>query len=819
MAETFGQALRRFRDRAGLTVTELAEMLGASRHSIACWERDRRVPRDRARLLDLAQVLRLSDREMEQFIAATRRYSTHQDDLASIPTPTVPMDNGVSDAQYSAPSRYQLRAPVADFTGRTGEITQLISALQAAVARGGVAAISGVQGMGGIGKTELAYQVAHALQDTFPDAQIVLSLRGASSMPLTPIQALQAVIHAFTQDAQLPDDLDALVQHYISVLHGQRVLILADDARNAAQVRLLLPPPGCVLLITSRQRFTLPGMVTLDLAPLDETDAVTLLRGLCVRLNDADAQTLARACGYLPLALRISGSILHNDPALAVVDYLARLTSERQRLAQLRDPDDPDLDVAATLALSYAQLDTVAQQVFHQLGVLVADFATALAQAIIKAPANVDVESTLHLLLRRNLVMYDATRARWRLHDLLHDLARQELEAAGEYEATCWRYAHAALQLAQEIHDRHLADGARIVENLARFDAERPHFDAARAWGIAHAGTVEGDQLILAMALARTQLDELRSDAERERLPHLEWALGAAQRLGQQPAEGQLLLSLGRATFDLGRFRQAIIAWERALDIFQELEDRHSEGRTLGNLGTAYARLGDPQRAILAYEQALALFRALGDQRHVAHALGNLGIAYAELETAQAAIPYLKEALTYARVVGDRRFEALLLHALGDVACALGTPQRARTLCAHALTIARKIGDRQQEGCTLITLGCTYAIRGDHACAMATFDQALTLLQDVGDRWGVAECSWHYGLMLADQGNRNHALPLLRANVSYLADIGHTWTATHRAVLDRLEAREELSADLAHSISQRTVGGATETIDHATADH
>jgi predicted ATPase len=166
---------------------------------------------------------------------------------------------------------------------------------------------------------------------------------------------------------------------YYSVLRGQRALILADDTSDAAQVRPLIPPAGCALLVTSRLRFTLPGMVTLDLEQLGEEEAVQLLRALCARLNMANAQALARMCGYLPLALRTSGSSLRNDRALHVATYLACLVDTQQRLTQLSDPDDPQLDVAASLALSYAQLDEPAQQIFRQLGVFVADFATEMA--------------------------------------------------------------------------------------------------------------------------------------------------------------------------------------------------------------------------------------------------------------------------------------------------------------------------------------------------------------------------------------------------------------------------------------------------------
>src|SRR6185436_5656408 len=138
-----------------------------------------------------------------------------------------------------------------------------------------------------------------------------------------------------------------------TVLHDQKVLILADDARDAAQVRPLIPPLGCALLITSRVRLTLPGMTRVHLDQLDEQEAVALLRRICDRVQEAEAQAIAQACGYLPLALRISASILRNNPALPVVIYLRRLADERQRLSQLRDPDDAGLDVEAALAVSY----------------------------------------------------------------------------------------------------------------------------------------------------------------------------------------------------------------------------------------------------------------------------------------------------------------------------------------------------------------------------------------------------------------------------------------------------------------------------------
>jgi hypothetical protein len=126
---------------------------------------------------------------------------------------------------------HQLRTPVSDFVGRGEEQTQCEQALRSG---NGAAAICGLRGMGGIGKTELALVVAHNLVHHFPNAQIVVELFGASA-PLSPEAALQSVIRAFEPRAKLSDDLPTLKQWYAACLHHKRVLVLADDARNAAQ--------------------------------------------------------------------------------------------------------------------------------------------------------------------------------------------------------------------------------------------------------------------------------------------------------------------------------------------------------------------------------------------------------------------------------------------------------------------------------------------------------------------------------------------------------------------------------------------------------
>lgn len=319
-----------------------------------------------------------------------------------------------------------VREPAPDFVGREAEIAQVRRVYHRATIKGTVVAISGVRGMGGVGKTELALALAHSLADLFPDGQIFIELRGVSA-PLSPSIALQSVLSQLGDTTPPTIDIDLLKQRYRSRLHGQRVLIIADDARDAEHVRPLLPPSGCGLLITSRQHFVVPGMLpeaTLNLRTLPESDAVNLLHSICARIGDR-APELAMLCGYLPLALRVSASLLATDESLGVDQYIKRLTNERTRLAQLHDPDSSELDVEASLRLSYDVLEKTAKAILCQLGTIPSSFDLEMALALVSLDE--DAEPFIRQLYRRSLLEWDEITERYSLHDLVRALVVGEL--------------------------------------------------------------------------------------------------------------------------------------------------------------------------------------------------------------------------------------------------------------------------------------------------------------------------------------------------------------------------------------------------------
>ncbi|NTW01742.1 MAG: tetratricopeptide repeat protein [Oscillochloris sp.] len=637
-------------------------------------------------------------------------------------------------------SLHQLRNPVADFVGRAANVDQLLYTLTHSQA----VAISGVAGMGGIGKTELALKVSQLLLPHYPDAQIVIHFQGTRKPALSAAEALRQVIRAFQpQIATMPTDLTALMDHYRSLLDGKRVLILADDVLDAAQVVPLLPPSGSALLITSRQRFHVPGMQRIDLEQLDEAEAITLLRRICGRLSEPEAQRIATACGRLPMALRVAGGILLNDDTIRVADYLARLSITQRNLAALRDPDDPNLDVAASLALSYDLLSPEAQRDLCTLGVFAASFDRAAAQAVLGTISQEDLATRMGVLYRRNLLEFVPQHERYDLHELVRAFALSRQEATET--AAHLRYARHYIQIAEHAHRLYRTGGAAITHGLLRFDHERANLDAARSWLQAHPGHPDCDRYLIADADATAELGELRY-TQYERIPQLNAALAAAQRLGASSAQARVLGSLGNSYATVGDNQRASLFYIQALKIAQAHGNRQIESITLGNLGVTYRNLGDIDRASSCYRRQLDLARAIHDQRSEASALGNLGIIYADQNKIEGAITLYVAQLELVRALGDQRSEASALGNLGRA--------------------------------------YTYLGKGDHA--RHYYQQRLAIVTALGDRHGIADSNWNLGIMFEQQGAFSDAIRHLEAGWTFYHDLGHPHAEAMKQVVMRV---------------------------------
>ncbi len=554
----------------------------------------------------------------------------------------------------------QLPDPVPDFTGHEEKVRQLVDRLRT---RQG-AAITAIGGQGGAGKTEMAYYVAREVRDVYPGGQVQLDLRGLDAKPMTPEQAMTRVILALEPGLKPPEEPSQIAGLYHGLLSERKVLILADNASDSEQVRPLAPKPPSALLVTSRQTIQVAGVERVDLEQLDPPDARHLLRGILdgkAATND-EIGRLAEMCAFLPLALRVAGNRLAGSPALSTASYLDQLTKGS---SDLRFGGQ---DVMAVLAESVDALkrdDKALAGKWRSLAVFPAPFGRPAAVAVGEFE-----DDGLDRLLARSLVLYDAKEDRFRLHDLMRELAREGLREAERFQPGA-RHSRHYLEVMGRAGATYLRGGQGVLEGLRLFDREHVQIEAGQSWAAEHADS-DDDATVLAQdyPLRAADVLDLRQHP-RDRIGWLQASAQAARRLGNREDEGMALGNLGVAYRQLGEPKRTIEYCEQQLTIARETGDQRGEGMALGNLGIVYKQLGKPKRAIEYYEQDLAIARETGDRRGEGKTLGNLGNAYRQLGEPKRAIEYYEQRLAIAWETGDRRSEGQALGNLGIAYAAL----------------------------------------------------------------------------------------------------------------------------------------------------
>lgn len=175
----------------------------------------------------------------------------------------------------------QLPAGVPSFAGRRDVLDALDAMLAPDSDQSPAVVISALVGTAGVGKTALAVHWARQVAGQFPDGQLYVNLRGFDPHrpAMEPAEALRGFLDALAVTPQrIPASLDAQAGLYRSLVADRRMLLILDDARDAAQVRPLLPAaPGCVVVVTSRNQ--LSSLVTAEGAPAAESGCAQPSRG------------------------------------------------------------------------------------------------------------------------------------------------------------------------------------------------------------------------------------------------------------------------------------------------------------------------------------------------------------------------------------------------------------------------------------------------------------------------------------------------------------------------------------------------------------
>lgn len=710
---------------------------------------------------------------------------------------------------------HQLSPPPGDFTGRSSEFNDILSVLIYQKVN-----VIGLFGMGGVGKTTLALKLAEQLTPQYPDAQLLINLRGASQQShLTPRDVMVRVIRAFLPEIRLPENETELQALYRSVLHGKSSLLILDNAADDRQVKPLIPPSGCLLIITSRKLFTLPGLHLLKLDYFPASDAQTFLTKICTRIK-SQAKEIASLCGNLPIALRAMGSLFATTPDLDPGEYIVEMRDMQRRLEHIGTVG-VELGVEASINLSYRQLKSSTAAVFRMLAVFPGSFSAEAEEVICQ-----DVQHKhLSQLVQRSLVEWNSIHARYQLHDLVRIFAANLLSDNDKRttQSQLSAYFGEVIVKAVTLYNQ---GGHELKLGLGLFDVEWENIEAGFTWAAANhdsddfAAKLCNDYIISGWAIIRHRLhpeDKMRwvenalSAAQRmgdqnsignhhgllgiinyeqgqtqAAIRHCEQALTTFRQIKKSSGESSALGNLGLVYASQGKFRQALGLYEEQLNLADQIDDDHNRGSALSNIANVYKNLGNHFKAIEYQEKALFLAREKGDRYGEAASLNDMGNAYYELRDYHQAVEFYQQGLKIAREVGDRHIESSAIGNLGLVFFEQGDYLQSAKYYKKALEIDRSIGNLFGEEITLANLGELYEKMGEFQCCIECCDQALEIAKHIEDRRGEGDAQKNMAPAFYQLGHQHKAITCIETALEIYEQLGIEDATT-------AEAREQLS--------------------------
>lgn len=683
--------------------------------------------------------------------------------------------------------QFQLPPVVTDLVGRVDAIERLRSQFDRS-RHPPAAVVSSITGRPGIGKTALAVRVAHELQPAFPDRLFFVDLRGPEEQPVDPDDVLgDILIELGLARKELREGLDGRIGQYRAQLAQRKVLLVLDNAAERRQVEPLLPDqPGSAALVTSRVQLghlrASPSIVThsMVLDVLDEEQAIALL----VQAMDEErvarepeaAHRIVELCGYLPLAVRMAGARLAGSKQTSLAAFAARLADERAHQAE---SESRDVEVRASFALNYQQLQEDERRLFRLLAVVKApDFPDWVAAALLDTelgPAQELIGRLLHSEVLTVAREAPDGQTRYRFHDLLRALAHAHLEAEedeADQHAALGRVLVDSLELAERAAEL-LEPGvpaplsirppqarlSKVAERLSDGSAE--WFDDERVNLLAAVDQADDSgRLEMVWQLARALnyfFKERNHWTDWQRTQQL--ALRAARDAGDERATANALRSLGDVRTQQGQLAAAVNHFEEARQLFRRLRVRDGQAWTLVGLGSALHEQGRYDLAVERLQDAIVLFRQDGHgRRGQAWALQYLGVVRRYQGRLEEAFLHNLQSLELFREVGDRRGEAYCLVNLGAVHRDRLQYDAAIHWLDQAAPIFGELADDQ--GATYVLLNKGHILRDQrrHVEAEEVLDASLRAMRKLGDRSGEAWTRFNLGMVHQGQGRDDEAM-------------------------------------------------------------
>jgi predicted ATPase/DNA-binding CsgD family transcriptional regulator len=670
-----------------------------------------------------------------------------------------------------------LPAQVSEFIGRKREIAEVKQLLQ-------TVRLLTLTGVGGIGKTRLALQVAREVADDFVDGVYFVDLAPLSNHALV----AKAIADAL---AVIENPAESLLDTLKRMLAGRELLLLIDNFEHvieaASLVSALLTSPSLKVLVTSREALRISGELDYSVPPLSlppannpgnlsESEAVSLfLQRVRMKLpyfeiTDDNALVIAQICTRLdglPLAIELAAARCR---LLTLQSLLARLDSRFTVLTGgLRDAPPRQQTLRHTLDWSYNLLSKGEKLLFARLAAFRRGRSLEAIEAVCRQDLPIDVFDGLAALVDKNLIQQKEAPAgepRFTMLETIHEYACERLVEGGEEQTIRKRHAEYFVELAERAElELRLPQQARWFQLLE----------------------LEGENLRLA----------------------LEWSL----REGEVTVGVRLAGALSYFWYTSGYKVEGIHWTEQLLPRLDETP-RHCHPKFLISAG-CMAYFHNPEDAKRLYTRALVCSRELSDRQHAAWALVFLGSMMRD--NPEKAIALVEEGLAYFREQDQKPYTAQALYIIGEIVLAGGDTHRARHIWEECFTLAQQIGDTRRINVTISNLAFLAHHEGDYERAIDLSREALRLACKRNDTRGMASDLAFLAGSIAATGQPQRAAQWLGLAETTLERMGALFQPTEQPYLTNII--EDVRARLdAAAFEAAWAEGRSMTLEQAVAD-
>lgn len=637
----------------------------------------------------------------------------------------------------------QIPATTDHFVGRSSLIKTIVKEL---TSEGG-SSIHALVGMGGIGKSTLAIQIAMAVQDEFPDG--ILWAHAASSEPMSILGSWAA---AYGYDFTKVADLESLAASFRGILADKKVLLVFDDVVGSSRIRRMLPGGKRNRVLFTTRDQDVAQILNSNVWQVNELSSengrlllASILGDNRVAAEPDAANIICTILQNLPLALEITAQRLKSRPQRLLIDMAHRLQNETQRLSLLQISD---YAVRASFEISWQTLDRELRRFFSLIAVFGNRTFSAPALAEISTLDKYSAEDRLFNLTALSLVQ-EKDNGRYQVHSLLADFATEKLGPEPEPYLKMARYYQNFAEEFQQDYDALTPEWNNLmasIETASKFDALPlviVHTKAlTKAWFARgrYADAVQGNQLAYEAA---EKLNDKNAMAEflyfrahalveqslyNEAQAFLLKCLGIFEEIGDKSGSANAYFDLYRIDLELSNHEAAEQSLQKSRQLREEIEDRVGIAETIEGQARLTYQQGYYQEAYELSQKALKIYEL---------AAYDLGI----IETLRTIVDCIIERQN---------------HGLGQKE----ELKTAKNYCERALDLAEMLQERGEKAVTLLALSRVYSLQQNFVEAELTGRQSLDLLKQIGDQRSQGIVMTHLGEVFYRQGNYETALEI-----------------------------------------------------------